>query len=354
MRIATLGLIVSTSPMFAQEPAPYTLHVYTNLIQIPTLVLDSNFKPLPPIPLKDFNISLDEGPKFHPSQVHLEGDDSINLAILLDASGGEEALLNHFADSLASLAPSILHPQDHFSVFAIDCDLVKTQPDIPVSAEALHSAVSKTLAYPTLHGKRSSSSCADKVQLWDAIVKITQTLSTLPGRRVLLLVSTGADHQSHAAVSDVSTFALLHSVTIFGMNDFFNFQSASDVMHQFARNGMNGSLNILSHGDPYKGLCERNGGMLFATRPQDLTRDLQSFISLLRGRYIVEFPRADTSTPGIHGIEITVNRPDVFIVTTGATVPLPNPQVLADPNTVPSTPSQATFGKKRPTTDPTH
>src|SRR5579859_6538090 len=67
--------------LYAQEGEPpppgtpmYTLHVYTNLVQLPTLVLNDELKPLPLLNKDQFTLSLDGGPVFRPTQIHLEGD----------------------------------------------------------------------------------------------------------------------------------------------------------------------------------------------------------------------------------------------------------------------------------------
>jgi len=90
-----MGLVVLWSGvgLSAQQelPAPeepiHTLHVYTNLIQIPTLVLGPNRERLTkPIAENRFSVSIDSGPKFRATHVRLEGDDAISLSILLDVS----------------------------------------------------------------------------------------------------------------------------------------------------------------------------------------------------------------------------------------------------------------------------
>jgi len=62
-------LAQSTPPAPPSESPGYTLHVYVNLVQIPTLVPNQSFSPIPPIDLDEFNISLDSGPRFHPTHM---------------------------------------------------------------------------------------------------------------------------------------------------------------------------------------------------------------------------------------------------------------------------------------------
>jgi hypothetical protein len=66
---------------------------------------------------------------------------------------------------------------------------------------------------------------------------------------------------------------------------------------------------------------------------------LQQFTSLLRRRYIVEFPRPFSTTPGMHQMAITVDRSDLLALPTGIDVPVDDPAVLQDPTTVPMDPA---------------
>jgi hypothetical protein len=57
-----------------QDAAPLTLHVYTNLIQTPVLVLGPKREPLvDPIAPSRFSVSIDSGPWFHAAHVRQEG-----------------------------------------------------------------------------------------------------------------------------------------------------------------------------------------------------------------------------------------------------------------------------------------
>ena len=94
--LCVLGLAAGWSgvSLVGQEPTAVvdggvpTLHVYTNLIQIPTLVLGPDRERLKtPIAESRFSISIDNGPWFRVTHVRMEGDDPVSLSILLDGVG---------------------------------------------------------------------------------------------------------------------------------------------------------------------------------------------------------------------------------------------------------------------------
>jgi hypothetical protein len=174
--LATL-LALGTLSVRAQQPTPdqpaeadtpYVLHVYANLIQIPTLVLSRSLKPVPPIPIDRFNISLDSGPPFHPTRMHIEGDEPLSLAVLLDASGGEDLILKNFAANLAALTPDELLPHDHITIYALDCQLLRSTDDKPATAETIEGGVTSLLKSPLLHDPSSKHTCHKNLQLWSA------------------------------------------------------------------------------------------------------------------------------------------------------------------------------------------
>jgi len=347
---AALLLPLAPRPVRAQDPAPYTLHVYTNLIQVPTLVVTDELKQLPPIPLHDFNITLDGGSPFHPSRMHRQGDDPIDLAILLDASGDQNILLQRFGEALASLTPTYLHAQDHITLYALDCTLIRSFQYIPAGTVNLHTAVTAVLSAPTLHGTKNKSACAHQLHLWDAIVRISLDLSNDPGRRVLLVISDGIDAASTSKWEDTMQVLLNESITVFAFRDTFQFSNSFTASSLTATSRLGSqTTGKASSEDLFRELCLRNGGAVLATPQANMKHNLQNLITMLRNRYILEFPRANNSEPGLHNIAVTVPKSTAFIAIAGVIVPMPDAKLLSDPTTVPTTtPSPATFGNRRP------
>jgi hypothetical protein len=147
LAVAGSGVVLAAQqePTAPEEPIP-TLHVYENLIQIPTLVLDSKRQPLKkPIAANRFSVSIDSGPWFPATHVHQEGDDPISLSILLDVSGDSSELMANMNTAIAALAPDGLHAKDHVSIYALDCSLVQSLNDVPAESERLKVAVNEAL-----------------------------------------------------------------------------------------------------------------------------------------------------------------------------------------------------------------
>jgi hypothetical protein len=79
-------------------------------------------------------------------------------------------------------------------------------------------------------------------------------------------------------------------------------------------------------------------------------RRLQQWIQLLRGRYVVEFPRPQAISSGQHDIVVSIKKDGyAFTSIAGVSVSLPDPKITEDPNYVPSDEgSDIPVGKRRP------
>lgn len=81
-------------------------------------------------------------------------------------------------------------------------------------------------------------------------------------------------------------------------------------------------------------LCGGTGGLLIGSAASDVGVSLQRVIQMLRGRYILEFPRPQNGSAGMHMIEVTTSDVSALVRTSGVTVPLEDKALAADTHTV--------------------
>jgi hypothetical protein len=330
------GVVLRAQEAPTPQAGPiHTLHVYANLMQIPVLVLSSYRTPMAPIPASKFSVSIDSGPRFRPTHVRPEGDDPISLAILLDARGPEDELLAKVDDAIASLAPLSLQPQDRVSIYALDCSLAQSLNGASAGPDGLKRAVDLALQAWTYQRKnRHVPRCQQNMHLWDALTLIIQDTYGLPGRHVILAVTDGSDKGSKSTWDQVRMVAQGTGTAIFGL--------AYDTV------GF-GSMQNRSYEDDFNSVCELSGGMVLTTTGRYEGRTLKKFIGMVRGRYIVEFPRPSNSTAGRHDFLVTIDKSAAFIRPAGISVPIADPAVLADPTTVRPDSSMESTGGVPPT-----
>lgn len=318
--------------MQGQDYRPPTLHVYPNMMEIPTLVVDRNQDPVSGIAGGRFYVSLDGGPKFRVTHVRPEGNDPISLAIVLDVSQPFPGLMKRMDDAVGGLAPQWLTARDHVSVYMMDCELTRTANQFPASKAVLSESVDEALRPWHEHGRqRWTKGCKTPMNLWDSLAQVIQDLSEQPGRRVVLVVTDGVDRGSKTPLDAVREFAQERAVAIFGM----------------LQTGY-GSFGAGSREFLFNSLCGLTGGIVMLAEPNHLAEKMERFTAMLRGRYIVEFPHPVDTKGGHHDMQITIGQSDALILPTGIGVPVDNPAVLEDPNTVPMNPEDAPqLGKQK-------
>lgn len=318
----------------AQDEAP-TLHVYTNLVQIPTLVLDSNGRSLAPIAGDRFFVSIDGGPKFRVTDVRPEGDDPISLAIVLDVSQPFPRLMAKMDDAIAGLAPLSLHAKDRVSVYSMGCNLGRSAENVPADAIRLHRDVDVVLEQWKTNGTdRLKGKCKQPANLRDSLMVVARALGEQPGRRVMLVVTDGMDRGSKASWNDLRVLAVERGVAIFGMVQLAD----TDAGHIGQRNPE----------DLFKSVCARSGGIVMTANGRSLGTELKQFVETVRERYIVEFPHPVDTKGGYHDMNVTIAKSNATILPAGIAVPKDNPAILNDPTTVPLDPSSAPqLGKKK-------
>jgi hypothetical protein len=290
-----------------------TLRVYPDLVQIPTLVLGTNHQAIPPIPENRFFVSIDGGPKFRVTHARREGDDPIPLAILLDVSHGNANLMEWIDDAIAGLAPVSLTARDHLWVYALDCHLFRSPVDDPGDRAAVKQAVDSVLAsWSARGGVGQSGSCPNPLYLWDSVTVATKDLRARSGLRVMLVVSDGVDGGSRTNWNLVREYAASSSVAIFGIT---------------------GERKFFDE-DPFNSVCQLSGGILLTASQRNLGKQVQWFMTMVRGRYIVEFPHPVSTTPSYRVMDITIAKSLAFIRPAGAAVSVDDPKILNDPMTI--------------------
>jgi hypothetical protein len=285
-------------------------------VQIPTLVLGSDRKPMPRIDEQRFFVSLDGGRKFRVTHARLEGDDPISLAILMDLSHPNQGVVAGADQAIASLAPLSLHAKDEVVIYTLDCQLIHPTVHGATDAADLKRQVDVLLQQSQSRDQSDSKrTCQNPSYLWDSLATIVQTLSQRHGRRVILAVTDGIDRGSRNSWNALRFFAQTKSVAIFGL-----------VQPADLRNTQNEA--------PFNDVCQLSGGMLLPATAKDLGKQLAWAVTLVRGRYIVEFPRPVTTVGGERSLEITISKLNAFIRAAGAEVPTDDPAILNDPTTI--------------------
>ncbi|NYF50215.1 hypothetical protein [Tunturiibacter gelidoferens] len=340
---ATAQSSTEAAPTAQQAPSPDatpTLHVYTNLKQVPVLVLTDDYQRMKPLDTSKFRISLDSGPQFPPTYVRQEGRDPISLSILIDASKPDNQMLPRISQAIAGLAPDYLQPQDRVSIYVLDCTLIRTAYEAPANAAVLRQTVDRGLTPWQIRQRKKGSAipCKPSIPLWDSMANVLDELAPQSGRRVLLAITDGEDSGSRTLWSTVRRRAQFESIAVFGL-------LPTPVFAAMNRRDLGeikvDSSSLRSTEDKFNQICGLSGGVEVQQRYGIVSWRLREFLQMVRERYILEFPRSPTEEAGEHTIAVSYRKRDLYIAPSGITVPVASEDEKKGANTVPINSSQA-------------
>lgn len=350
--------LLQTQMCCAQAPAddPSTLHVYVNLVQIPVLVLNQSLHLTPRIPDREFNITIEGAGRIHPARIRMQGDDPINLALIVDRSVQDDSIWGDLPKALGPLMAA-LQPQDNLSVFAMDgCKAKRIGPEMtPFDASWLQlTAKTVTDMRPYKRDKHHANECPKPLGYWDMVSYAASRLSQYPGRKLIVTLGPGAtlDMNSAARIhglltdSSITLFPIVHAS--FGRSSILPYAGARQLRSGSQAQDM-AMVNPGVDGDAAVDMdrqAELSGGLLLSTTERGFAKTLAQPILLARGRYIIEFPRPDSLPPGQHHMLVTDGHPRDFIRPAGISVPIADAKEkrnLTD-NTMPPTDSATSGG----------
>jgi hypothetical protein len=192
------------------------------------------------------------------------------------------------------------------------------------------------------NGNKREKTCDLRGRLWDSFARVAVSLSELPGRRVILVVTNGHDTGSKNSWNEVRYFAQAKGIAVFALN----FAPASLPTSLGNYRPGRGAYFPSDGGSPAAespliSLCELTGGIVMGmSDTAALSKSLEKFVTMVRERYIVEFPRPANSTAGEHDMEVKIDKGIYTIRPSGVSMPLPDPALMSDPSTIQAGPSQ--------------
>ena len=324
-----------------QAPSPATtptLHVYTNLKQVPVLVLTRDHERMKPLDGSKFRVFLDSGRGFRPNYVHQEGDDPISLAILIDTTNPANELLPTLTQAIAALPPTFLHAEDRVSVYAVDCSLIRTAYNTPADPAVLRDAVQRAMApWQIRQERRAPASCKQALPLWDSMAQVFDDLDHQSGRRVLLAITDGHDTASKTSWNKVLKQAQIESVSVF---DLLSPSATTREGHETAEVFPVNSPFFVGQQDRINQMCQQSGGVEIQATAQITLPRLKEFTQIVRERYILEFPRAPDEKAGVHSISVSYPATGLYIATSGISVPPASEEELRGPKILPAAASR--------------
>lgn len=294
------------------EPPATTLHVYTDLLQIPVLVLDGAGRPVTGLKPKQFRLSVDSGQLFQPPYVRREGEDALAITVLLDQQELGAAMEARLASSVGALAERSLAQRDRVTIAVLNgCAVSQTGPFAVTTPTALEAKVAAVLN--AQDGASSGAACEGPPKLRDALAMACAELGNASGRRVLLVLTNGLDRGSRITWRELRHAATTRSIAIFAV-------SVPPVApHTWGKATATGWGT--AEPDALSALCDLTGGVLTRSDFSGTKRAMENVLHLVRERYILEFERPVRLDIGGHDLAVKVKQSHVTVRGAGISFP---------------------------------
>ena len=297
-RVVVCGFLLCAGSAFAQEGASslplQKLRLEAKLYQVPMLAVGRKTKvPAGSLLAEGVMLRIDDGPAFKPTYLTTKSDAPLSIAILFDVSGSEAGLLGSFKGDLATWAGSSLRPQDEVEFYTLGQKVRRQGTFIPATKEGVAAALA---GVTDKSGEELDPIKAGGTRLWDAMYDAAQDLSKRKGVRVVLALTDGKDNGGRHSTAELMQFSAEHGVALFGLRYDSVMSNVNKAM----------SLGLVYLDKRFEPVCEQTGGIVLATGAAKRMQTLQDFVTLLRTRYVLEFPPTAGLKDGEHwlGIEL--------------------------------------------------
>ncbi|HVG38410.1 MAG TPA: VWA domain-containing protein [Pyrinomonadaceae bacterium] len=276
-----LGFVIFslTVPAVSAQQDEDTIRVNSNLIPVAATVVDARGGALADLKLEDFELLID-GEK-RPISAITRSETPVRMAVLYDNSGSLNKNRHFERSAAATFFRSVLRAKDSATLYAVSTDTELIQP-LTGDVELLVRAIKK-MGWPS-----------GGTALYDGVNHAAEYLRAHPGRRVIVIISDGADTRSTTPFNDT-----LRAV-----------QSANCQVY-VVRTGHSDHANNrdLTGERRLEALTAQTGGSVYApSGPADLEAAFASIAADLAAQYILSYYAAEDEggKTRFHPIELRV------------------------------------------------
>jgi hypothetical protein len=136
----------------------------------------------------------------------------------------------------------------------------------------------------------------------------------------MIVITDGADRHSVNDWLTVSKFLSAQGIAVFGLRPVF---SPSRAAHTLSGSQYGDGWLTVQSGDAFGSLCGSTGGLVLDGNDSKrfLSGQIQRLMTILRNRYIIEFPRPANGSPGYYSIDVKIGDPSAIIRPSGVSFP---------------------------------
>src|ERR1035441_201011 len=274
-----LSLVLSACavcPLLGQET---TLHVDVKLVNVFVNVTDKNGTIVGGLAREDFAVTEDGRPQ-EISVFERQSELPLNLTLAIDTSGSVHKDMAEEADAARRFVHAILRPQDQMSLLQFATDVRELTPFTNKVAQ-----IDRGLGQ--LRGDWATA-------VYDAIVLGSDRLGPKQGRKVLIVVSDGADTAKSSTYAQALEAALRNEVMIYSLIDV--------PIEASAGRDLGGEHALIP-------LAEQTGGKSYYVSEGGLDKAFARVSDDLRTQYLLSYyPKNQEPGKAFHHIQVTIPR----------------------------------------------
>jgi Ca-activated chloride channel homolog len=271
----------SPSPTPPPEDPDRTVRIPIRRVRLPITVTDKKGQFVPGLTKEDFVILEDKVPQ----TIETFSDDlslttPLYVAVLMDTSPSTAGKLKFQQESAMNFIQTVVKPRKDRVLFATFDDQIKLRQDFTDKLDLLDKAV------------YSVKQMGTQTALYDAVWQFCdEKMRSVPGRRVLLIVTDGADTYSRADIRDAIDIAQRTETTIFAISTKAGFLGTVP--------GVEAGQVADKKDRDLQTLSEETGGIAFFTGDMlSLERSFTRISKELRAQYLVTYNPTNKSYDG--------------------------------------------------------
>jgi VWFA-related protein len=276
MIVAAVAVVSAQKPKPSPTPLPEdpqgTVKIPVRRVRLPITVTDKKGQFVPGLTKDDFVILEDKVPQ----TIETFSDDislttPLYIAVLMDTSPSTAGKLKFQQESAMNFIQTVVKPRKDRVLFATFDDQINLRQDFTDKLDLLDKAV------------YSVKQMGTHTALYDAVWQFCdEKMRSVPGRRVLLIVTDGADTYSRADIHDAIDIAQRTETTIFAISTKAGFLATVPGVEA-------GTVSDKKDRD-LQTLSEETGGMAFFTGDMlSLERSFTRISKELRAQYLVTY-----------------------------------------------------------------
>ncbi len=304
-----MALLMLPIPSSEQNilPDPPTLHLRTDLIEVPVLALRPPFRFVDGLLRSNFIISLDGGQSFHPSFVHTQGSESADFAILVDAKTHDLGILSSSLQSASSRwLEDLISPNDQLSLYITGCHLIHALDESSLVLRNAPDAIIHATSVITLQSAVKGGDSCRPPAMEEVLTAVMAKMKETTKWKVLLLVVNATRQLDTNIMQHIEIVAAAYRVSLFVVRY---------VDDSFV------SKNAYSDNEGFNVLSASLGGISLVASKSDLATVTDLIFKDVRKRYIISFPRPVNGTAGTHSLQVTSTVRGVKVVSSAASAP---------------------------------